>query len=53
MNWKMEFNKSNAGTKVYVEITFASLEDLEKIIEMGFKECFAAVHSNLDELLAG
>jgi len=26
--------------------------DLEKIIEMGFKEGFAAAHNNLDELLA-
>ena len=52
MNWKVEFSKSNTGTKVDVEITFTSVEDLEKIIEMGFKEGFAAAHTNLDELLA-
>ena len=52
MNWEVEFSKSNNGTKVYVEITFASVEDLEKIIEMGFKEGFAAAHTNLDELLS-
>jgi uncharacterized protein YndB with AHSA1/START domain len=52
MNWKVAFNKADDGTKVDVEITFDSIESLEKIIEMGFKEGFAAAHSNLDELLA-
>ena len=52
MNWKVAFNKEDDGTKVDVEITFSSVEDLEKIIEMGFKEGFAAAHNNLDELLA-
>lgn len=52
MEWMVEFNKTNAGTTVEIEITFDSTEDLEKIIEMGFKEGFAAAHNNLDELLA-
>jgi uncharacterized protein YndB with AHSA1/START domain len=52
MNWKVEFSKSGSGTKVEVEITFASEADLEKIVEMGFKEGFAAAHNNLDELLS-
>jgi uncharacterized protein YndB with AHSA1/START domain len=52
MYWRTEFSKSGVGTKVKVEITFASEADLEKIIEMGFKEGFTAAHSNLDELLA-
>lgn len=52
MSWKNEFSASGTGTKVAVEITFSSLDDLEKIIEMGFKEGFAAAHGNLDELLA-
>jgi uncharacterized protein YndB with AHSA1/START domain len=52
MNWKTAFNASGAGTKVEVEITFATKEDMEKIIEMGFKEGFAAAHTNLDEMLA-
>lgn len=51
MNWDVEFTRSGTGTKVEVEISFASVEDLEKIIEMGFKEGFAAAHTNLDELL--
>ena len=52
MHWMVQFSKASTGTKVEVEITFASVEDLEKIIEMGFKEGFAAAHNNLDELLA-
>ena len=52
MAWKNEFSKTGNGTKVTVEITFASEADLEKIIEMGFKEGFTAAHRNLDELLA-
>ena len=52
MNWKVAFSNSDSATKVEVEITFDSVESLEKIIEMGFKEGFAAAHTNLDELLA-
>ena len=52
MHWQVVFTSSGGGTKVEVEITFASEADLEKIIEMGFKEGFAAAHTNLDELLA-
>src|ERR1043165_154225 len=52
MHWKNEFSETSTGTKVRVEITFASEADLEKIIEMGFKEGFAMAHGNLDELLA-
>ena len=51
MHWKNSFSKSGDGTKVEVEISFASQDDLEKIIQMGFKEGFAAAHNNLDELL--
>ena len=52
MKWKVEFQESGPGTKVKVEITFDSIESLEKIVEMGFKEGFAMAHNNLDELLA-
>lgn len=52
MHWEVSFNKANEGTRVYVEITFPTEADMEKIIEMGFKEGFAAAHTNLDELLA-
>jgi uncharacterized protein YndB with AHSA1/START domain len=53
MHWEIEFSKAGSGTKVEVEITFASQADMDRIIEMGFKEGFAAAHGNLDELLAG
>ena len=52
MHWKSEFSATDTGTKVRVEITFDSEEDMEKIIEMGFEEGFTAAHGNLDELLA-
>lgn len=53
MDWKCNFIKTSDGTKVEVEITFDSAADMDKILEMGFKEGFAAAHNNLDELLAG
>ena len=52
MHWKNEFSKMETGTKVTVEITFESEADLDKIVEMGFKEGFTMAHNNLDELLA-
>lgn len=52
MLWKNTFTKFSEGTKVEVEISFASESDLEKILEMGFKEGFASAQNNLDELLA-
>jgi uncharacterized protein YndB with AHSA1/START domain len=52
MHWQVVFNAVDNKTKVEVEITFTTEADLEKIIEMGFKEGFAAAHTNLDELLA-
>jgi len=53
MHWSVDFSKTEDGTRVNVELTFASEADLEKIIEMGFKEGFASAHNNLDEVLAG
>src|SRR5438046_6078467 len=51
MHWENEFSETASGTKVTVEITFSSEEQLEKIIEMDFKEGFTMAHGNLDELL--
>ena len=51
MRWKVDFSKADTGTKVEVEITFASEDDMKKIIEMGFEAGFTAAHGNLDELL--
>jgi uncharacterized protein YndB with AHSA1/START domain len=52
MHWNCYFSPSAIGTKVSVEISFKSEADMEKIIEMGFKEGFTAAHGNLDEVLA-
>jgi uncharacterized protein YndB with AHSA1/START domain len=52
MHWFCKFSSMGTGTKVDVEITFATEADMEKIIEMGFEEGFTAAHGNLDELLA-
>ncbi|MFN2438361.1 MAG: SRPBCC domain-containing protein [Chitinophagaceae bacterium] len=51
MHWNIVFNEEGSKTKVKAEIQFASEADLEKIVEMGFKEGFTAAHGNLDELL--
>jgi uncharacterized protein YndB with AHSA1/START domain len=51
MYWKNDFIDLGQQTRVNVEVTFDSIKDLEKIIEMGFKEGFASAHNNLDELL--
>jgi PhnB protein len=37
---------------VSIEIAYEQLEDLEKIIELGFKEGFTAALENLDELIS-
>lgn len=52
MQWFVKFSSTGTGTKVEAELTFGTEADMEKIIEMGFKEGFTAAHGNLDELLA-
>jgi len=39
-NWDLTFSEQNGITKVSISIYFESLEELEKMIEMGFKEGF-------------
>src|SRR5688572_23124273 len=51
--WECRFSPAGNGTKVEVDLSFDSEADLEKMVEMGFEEGFAAAHKNLDELLAG
>jgi uncharacterized protein YndB with AHSA1/START domain len=53
MHWKTSFYSRDENTQVEVEIEFDTEEDMNKIIEMGFKEGFAMAHGNLDELLVG
>lgn len=52
MHWKNTFIEKGNTTNVEIEITFKKVEDLHKIIEMGFEEGFKSGLSNLDELLA-
>jgi uncharacterized protein YndB with AHSA1/START domain len=51
MLWKISFKSSANGTLVEIEITFASQNDLEQIVAMGFQEGFNAAHENLDRIL--
>ena len=49
--WTNAFYEDQDKTMVHVEIKYDSLDDLEKIISMGFKEGFTMGLGNLDELL--
>lgn len=51
-DWDLDFSEENGRTTVTVEIYNESLERLEKMIEMGFKEGFTATLGHLTELLA-
>jgi uncharacterized protein YndB with AHSA1/START domain len=48
--WDCQFSESSNKTIVQIEISYESLADLEKYIEMGFKEGFTMALGNLDEL---
>lgn len=50
--WENSFSERGEGTLVDILLTFDSLEDLEKIISMGFKEGFTAGLENLDQYIA-
>ena len=53
MHWIITFNGTKDNTTlVQCDLSFNSVEDLEAIIKMGFKEGFEAAHTNLDEILA-
>lgn len=49
--WLVTFSPVENGTSVKVELTFNDKADMEKMVEMGFKEGFAAAHENLDQIL--
>ncbi len=51
-DWTVEFFDQGEETKIVVTLTFASTEDLEKLLTMGFEEGFSMGLGNLDELLA-
>lgn len=50
--WKNEFNQTGETTTVTIVAKYDTLEDLEKIIAMGFKEGFSMALENLDDYLA-
>jgi uncharacterized protein YndB with AHSA1/START domain len=50
--WDLNFSEQNGTTKVSVSIYNESLERMERMIEMGFKEGFAMTLKSLEELLA-
>ena len=49
--WSNEFQEVADSTIVFIAITYNEIADLDKIIEMGFKEGLTAAMENLDELL--
>ncbi len=51
-DWDLNFSEQNGTTKVSISIYNESLDRLEKMIEMGFKEGSAMTMKNLEELLA-
>ena len=52
VNWSSDFTENGDTTLVNIELLFESLEDLETIIQMGFKEGFTAGLENLDHYIA-
>ena len=50
-NWDLNFSENNGITKVSITIHNDSLERMEKMIEMGFKEGFTMTLNELENLL--
>lgn len=50
--WDLNFSEQNGNTKVLITIYNESLERMEQMIEMGFKEGFTITLRSLEELLA-
>jgi len=49
--WKVTFTAVEDTTRVKVELTFESEQQMIQLIEMGFERGFAMAHTNLDEIL--
>jgi len=49
--WDLSFFEQNGNTKVIITIYNESLERMEKMIEMGFKQGFTATLNYLEDLL--
>ena len=50
-DWDLNFREQNGKTKVSIAIYNESLDRLEKMIEMGFKEGFSMTLEDLEQLL--
>lgn len=50
-NWDLNFSEENGITKISISIYNDSLERMEKMIEMGFKEGFTMTLNELNDLL--
>lgn len=50
-HWTNAFRQTANATRVTIRIRYETLDQLQKIIEMGFKEGFTAGLENLDDLL--
>lgn len=51
-DWNLDFSEADGKTTVRISIKNDSLERLEKMIEMGFKEGFTMTLNYLEELLS-
>ncbi|MCR9263276.1 MAG: SRPBCC domain-containing protein [Flavobacteriaceae bacterium] len=51
-NWNLDFVDQGNTTLVYITIKHKNLSDLEKIIELGFKEGFTIALQGLDSILS-
>src|SRR4249920_3071543 len=51
-DWDLNFTEQNGTTTVRITIYNESLDRLEKMIEMGFREGYAMSMKNLEEVLA-
>ena len=49
-DWDVSFDEQNGSTFVNIAIKHENLSDLEKIIEMGFKEGFTIAMEGLDKI---
>ncbi|MBP6312923.1 MAG: SRPBCC domain-containing protein [Flavobacteriales bacterium] len=50
--WENQFSETDRSTMVRCHLRFESAEDLEQVIQMGFKEGFTRGLDQLEELLA-
>ncbi len=50
-NWKLDFQAGDETTRVSILLSYASLADLEKIMELGMKEGFTMALQGLDALI--